>query len=224
MTENKEAFDLIDESIKKSYVSYSAVYESQTDNIFDGGVTCAITCVSMLLQTYNLTEYGGKIECGPKEEDRILKDIRANLATYQAQGVKLGIGSTSKPATEQGLRTNFIFLKWYVQQKYGVELIYSSCRKVQLNRLIEGIEKPFIMSTSNALTSFGHIILACGRVITEDGLSVIAKDPFGVYPYRVKKSGDEVVYPASRFPTNGGDKQPAIYHMLSMGSYPRKDQ
>ncbi len=218
----KEAFDLLDEEIKKSYKIYPAIHEDQTDNIFDGGVTCAITCISMLLQTYNLPEYGGAIQCGPKEEDRILKDIRANLATYQAQGVKLGIGSASKPATEQGLRTNFIFLKWYAQQKYGVEMIYSSCRKVQLNRLIEGIEAPFIMSTSNALTSFGHIILACGRIITKDGLSVIAKDPFGVYPYRVKKSGDDVVYPASRFPTNGGDKLPANYHLLSVGSYPRK--
>ena len=222
MIEIKEAFDLLDEEIKKSYKNFLAVHEDQTDNIFDGGVTCAITCVSMLLQTYNLPEYGGAIECGPKEEDRILKDIRANLQKYREAGVKLGIGSAAKPPTEQGLRTNFIFLKWYVQQKYGVELVYSSCRKVQLNRLIEGIEAPFIMSTSNALTSFGHIVLARGRVITEDGLSLIANDPYGVYPYRVKKSGEEVVYPASRFPTNGGDKQPATYHMLSMGNYPKK--
>lgn len=217
-----QAFDLLSDEVKKTFKLYPAVHEDQIDNVFDGGVTCAITCVSMLLQTLNLPEYGGAIECGPHEEDRMLKDIRANLAKYQAAGVKLGIGNAQKPPTEQGLRTNFIFLQWYAKQKYGVELIYSNCRKVQLNRVVDGIQAPFIMSTSNALTSFGHIILARGRVITQDGLSLIANDPWGVYPYNKKKGGEQVVYPMTRFPTNGGDGKPATYHMLSIGEYPKK--
>lgn len=218
----QNAFELVQDEVQKSYKVYPAVHEDQVDNVFDGGVTCAITCVSMLLQTFNLPQYGGAIECGPQEEDRILKDIRANLAKYQAAGAKLGIGSASKPATEQGLRTNFIFLKWYVAEKYGVELIYSNCRKVTLNRVIDGIAAPFVMSTSRALTSFGHIILARGRAVTAAGLSVIANDPWGVYPYKTKRGGEEVIYPMTMFPTNGGDGKPATYHMLSMGNYPRK--
>lgn len=223
MTESiKTAFDLMSEELKKSFKLYPSVHEDQIDNVFDGGVTCAITAVSMLLQTYNLPEYGGAIACGPREEDRILKDIRENLAKYREVGVKLGIGSKDKLPTEQALRTNFLFLKWYVQDKYGVELIYSSCRKVQLNRLIDGISAPFIMSTSNALTSFGHIILAIGRVVTAAGLCLIANDPWGPYPYARKRDGKQVVYPATMFPTNGGDGRPANYHMLSMGNYPKK--
>jgi hypothetical protein len=216
------AFDLVKEEVQKTYKTYPAVHEDQIDNVFDGGVTCAITCVSMLLQTFNLPKYGGVIKCGPHEEDKILKDIRANLQKYIEQGYKLGIGKPGAPASEQGLRTNFIFLKWYVQEKYGVELVYSNCRKVTLNRIIDGIEAPFIMSTSRALTSFGHIILARGRAVTAAGLSVVANDPWGVYPYKTKRGGEEVVYPMTMFPTNGGDGQPATYHMLSMGSYPRK--
>lgn len=212
------AFDLVKEEVQKSYKVYPAVHEEQIDNVFDGGVTCAITCVSTLLQTFNLAHYGGAIKCGPQEEDRILKDIRANLPAYLKQGAKMGIAQN-----EQALRTNFLFLKWYVKEKYGVELVYSSCRKVQLNRVIDGIEAPFIMSTSRALTSFGHIILARGRAVTAAGLSVIANDPWGVYPYKTKKGGEEVIYPMTMFPTNGGDGKPATYHMLSMGSYPRKD-
>lgn len=212
------AFDLVKEEVKKTYKTYPAVHEDQIDNVFDGGVTCAITCVSMLLQTFNLPKYGGAIKCGPREEDRILKDIRANLPAYLEQGKKLGIAQN-----EQALRTNFIFLKWYAQEKYGVELVYSNCRKVTLNRIIDGIEAPFIMSTSRALTSFGHIILARGRAVTAAGLSVVANDPWGVYPYKTKRGGEEVVYPMTMFPTNGGDGKPATYHMLSMGSYPRKE-
>lgn len=211
------AFDLVKEQVQKTYKTFPAVHEDQIDNVFDGGVTCAITCVSILLQTFNLSQYGGAIECGPREEDRILKDIRANLPAYLKQGAKMGIAQN-----EQALRTNFLFLKWYVKEKYGVELVYSSCRKVQLNRVIDGIEAPFIMSTSRALTSFGHIILARGRAVTAAGLSVIANDPWGVYPYKTKKGGEEVIYPMTMFPTNGGDGKPATYHMLSMGSYPRK--
>ncbi|GAB4436328.1 MAG: hypothetical protein OHK0011_19460 [Turneriella sp.] len=213
----ENAFDLVKEEVRKTYKIFPAVHEDQIDNVFDGGVTCAITCVSMLLQTFNLPQYGGAIECGPKEEDRILKDIRTNLSAYLKQGTKMGITQT-----EQALRTNFLFLKWYVKERYGVELVYSSCRKVQLNRVIDGIEAPFIMSTSRALTSFGHIILARGRAVTAAGLSVIANDPWGVYPYKKKGGGEEVIYPMTMFPTNGGDGQPATYHMLSMGSYPRK--
>lgn len=211
------AFHLVKEEVKKSYKTFPAVHEDQVDNVFDGGVTCAITCVSMLLQTFNLSQYGGAIECGPREEDRILKDIRANLPAYLKQGAKMGIAQN-----EQALRTNFLFLKWYLKEKYGVELVYSSCRKVQLNRVIDGIEAPFIMSTSRALTSFGHVILPRGRVITAAGLSMIANDPFGTYPYKNKGSGEDVIYPMTMFPTNGGDGKPATYHMLSMGSYPRK--
>lgn len=211
------AFLLVKEEVQKSYKTFPAVHEDQVDNVFDGGVTCAITCVAMLLQTFNLAQYGGAIECGPREEDKILKDIRANLPAYLKQGAKMGI-----PQNEQALRTNFLFLKWYVKEKYGVELVYSSCHKVQLNRVIDGIEAPFIMSTSRALTSFGHIILARGRAVTAAGLSVIANDPWGVYPYKTKKGGEEVIYPMTMFPTNGGDGKPATYHMLSMGSYPRK--
>jgi hypothetical protein len=217
-----QAFDLLDEELKKSFKLYPAVHEDQVDNVFDGGVTCAITCKSMLLQTANLPEYGGAIDCGPQEEDRILKDIRANLTKYQAVGARLGIGGSQIPPKEQALRTNFIFLQWYAKHKYNVELIYSNCRKVQLNRLIDGIQAPFIMSTSNALTSFGHIILARGRVITQDGLSLIANDPWGVYPYNKKRGGEAVVYPMTRFPTNGGDGKPATYHMLSLGKYPKE--
>jgi len=220
MNEIKQAFDLLSEEVKKTFKLYPAVHEDQADNVFDGGVTCAITCVSMLLQTLNLPEFGGAVDCGKQEEDRILKDIRANLAKYQGAGVRLGISGI--PPKEQALRTNFIFLQWYGKERYGVELIYSNCRKVQLNRVVDGIEAPFIMSTSNALTSFGHIILARGRVITQDGLSLIANDPWGVYPYNKKRGGEQVVYPMTRFPTNGGDGKPATYHMLSIGSYPKK--
>jgi len=216
------AFDLVKDEVRKTYKIFPAAHEDQVDNVFDGGVTCAITCVSMLLQTYNLPEYGGAIPCGRREEDAILKDIRANLEKYKAAGVKLGIGTKDDPATEQGLRTHFIFLKWYAREKYGVELVYSSCRRVHLTRVIDGIDAPFIMSTSRALTSFGHIILARGRVVTQAGLSLIANDPWGVYPYKKKGGGEEVIYPVSMFPTNGGDGQPATYHMLRMGQYPKK--
>lgn len=218
----QSAFELVKDEVRKSYKIFPAVHEDQIDNVFDGGVTCAITCVSMLLQTFNLPEYGGAIACGRREEDKIMKDIRVNLDKYKAVGIKLGIGSAKEPPTEQALRTNFIFLKWYVKDKYQVELVYSSCRKVHLNRVIDGIEAPFIMSTSRALTSFGHIILPRGRAITAAGLSVIANDPWGPYPYMKKGGGEEVVYPMTMFPTNGGDGNPANYHFLSMGSYPRK--
>lgn len=213
----QNAFELVQDNVQKSYKVYPAVHEDQIDNVFDGGVTCAITCVSMLLQTFNLPEYGGAIKCGPQEEDRILRDIRANLSQYLKVGKQMGIAEN-----EQALRTNFLFLKWYVKEKYGVELLYSNCQKITLNRVIDGIAAPFVMSTSRALTSFGHIILARGRAVTAAGLSVIANDPWGVYPYKTKKGGEEVVYPMTMFPTNGGDGKPATYHMLSMGSYPHK--
>ena len=62
------AFELVNDALRASYKVFPAVHEDQVDNVFDGGVTCAITSVSMLLQTHNLPEYGGAIDCGRREE------------------------------------------------------------------------------------------------------------------------------------------------------------
>lgn len=208
----KDAFDLIDEAIRKTYNVFPAVHEEQTDNVFDGGVTCAITSLSMLVQSEGMENNDERI---PKHlEDTILKDIRLNLAKYQKIGFELGVRNGASLPTEQGLRTNFIFLQWYAKEKLQCDIVYAAYTKDKWLSKIENMKAPFVTSTSNALTSFGHIILVRGMFKRGDEMVIVANDPYGVYPYKVKKGGDGVGYPASMFPEKDSEG-PKKYHTLS---------
>lgn len=171
-----------------------AVYESQRDNVFDGSVTCAVTSLSMLLQSAHLYKKGDKFH--PKLEDEILTDIRARYKDHKA------------------LREDFNFLAKYAKEKYGVALKYFGYNKNDWLAKFVNTEYPFMTSTSNALTSFGHIVLAKGYV-TADELLLVFNDPFGEYPYKAGKTGEGVLYPASRFPFDDGKGAQKKYHTLS---------
>jgi len=171
-----------------------AVYESQRDNVFDGSVTCAVTTLSMLIQSKSMKN--GETREAKHLEDEILTDLKAKY-----------------PASHKTLREDFNFLAKYTQQKYGIALKYAAYNKNDWIAKALNDKAPFMTSTSNALTSFGHICLVRGiRTLPE--VAICFNDPFGQAPYGVKKSGEAVWYPASKFPFDEGGAVKK-YHTLS---------
>ena len=191
------AFDLVSDEVKKTFREAPAVHEEQTDNVFDGGITCAITSLSMLCQSKGMKP--GEVRTPQHLEDKILKDIRDNLITYKTAAVTLGLGEK----TEQGLRTDFNFLKWYAGEKLGLKLKLDGLSYKQWISKIATTNQCFMSSTSSALTASGHIILIRGCFLHGDAITILANDPYGVYPYHKTKGGESVAYPASMFPDAG---------------------
>lgn len=171
-----------------------AVYESQRDNIMDGGVTCAATTLSMLIQSNGMQ--AGEVRQGSHLEDEILTGLKAKYGNHKA------------------LREDFNFLAKWAKEKYGVSLKYKGYNKNDWLALMVNSGKPFMTSTSNALTSFGHIVLWRGYKVKDDSLSLCFNDPYGEFPYK-SKNGEQVYYPASQFPFDDGAGKQKTYHTLS---------
>lgn len=205
---------LVDVEIQKDFRLFPAIYESQKDNIFDGSITCAITSLSMLLQSLNQF-YNLPNGSQTHEEDKILKDIRANLKTYIAQAGTLGLGINS----EQGLRENFYFLQWYAKNKYNVNLKVEALSREKLFDKIRNTSAPFVSNTSHMLTKCGHVNLFRGWCKDDSGEYTINNDPYGSWPYKASISGEAVKYPFANFPDKwidaNGKPDHATYITLS---------
>lgn len=173
---------------------HPAVYESQRDNIFDGSVTCAVTTLSMLIQSAGMKD--GETREPKHLEDEILTDLKAKFADHKA------------------VREDFNFLAKYAKNRYGVALKYAAYNKNDWIAKILNSNAPFMTSTSNALTAFGHIVLSRG-IRTGEEVMLYFNDPFGCYPYKGKSNGEAVLYPASRFPFDDGKGTEKTYHTLS---------
>lgn len=202
----KQFADLVDAEIQKNFKLFPAVYETQRDNVYDPGVTCAITCLSMLLQSldqfYNVSVPGAHSGL----EDDILKDIRANTKYYLSiANDKLKLGLT----TEQGLRTAFHFLAWYSKEKYNIKLSVEGLNREAWYERIRKMTCPFITSTSRGLTKSGHINLFRGWCKDDSGDYILSNDPYGFFPYRTNVSGDGVKYHFNIFPAD------ATYYILT---------
>lgn len=175
---------------------HPAVYESQKDNIFDGSVTCAVTTLSMLIQSHGMQP--GETRDAKHLEDAILTDLKKHF-----------------PGSHSALREDFNFLAKYSKEKYGVSLKYASYNKNDWIAKITNGDAPFMTSTSNALTSFGHIVLSRGIKANADCVLLYFNDPFGRHPYRSKDSGEGVLYPAELFPHADAAGVQKKYHTLS---------
>jgi len=175
---------------------YSAVYETQRDNIFDGSVTCAVTTLSMLIQSAGMT--AGETRAAKHLEDAILQDMKSRY-----------------PGQHKVLREDFNFLAKYAGERYQVDLKYAAYNKNDWIAKILNSTAPFMTSTSNGLTSFGHIVLSRGMRADASGVVLYFNDPFGCHPYKDKKSGEAVEYPASLFPHDDGAGTVKKYHTLS---------
>lgn len=175
---------------------HPAVYESQRDNIFDGSVTCAVTTLSMLIQSKGMKP--GETRQGQELEDEILQDLKARY-----------------PEKHKALREDFNFLAKYAEEKYAMKLKYKGMNKNDWIAKILNSDAPFMTSTSNGLTSFGHIVLSRGIRADESGVWLCFNDPFGEHPYGAKRNGEGVWYPASRFPFDDGKGAVKTYHTLS---------
>lgn len=173
-----------------------AVYENQRDNIFDGSVTCAVTALSMLIQSHGMKP--GETREGRHLEDEILQDLKKLF-----------------PQTHKTLREDFNFLAKVSENKYGVSLKYAAFNKNDLIAKAGSTDFPFVMSTSNALTSFGHIVLCRGIKADADGVAFYINDPYGRYPYKNRDSGECVLYPVNMFPFDDGKGTEKKYHTLS---------
>jgi hypothetical protein len=173
-----------------------AVYESQRDNAIDPGVTCAATCLSMLIQSVGMKD--GEIKSGKHIEDEILADLKARY-----------------PESHKFVREDFLFLAKYAESKYGVKLKYAAMNKNDWIAKILNSERPFMTSTSSGLTKFGHIVLPRGLKTLGQEVFLRFNDPYGKYPYTTKESGDGVLYPASQFPFDDGKGSQKTYHTLS---------
>lgn len=172
-----------------------AVYENQRDNVFDGGVTCAATTLSMLIQSKGMKE--GDVKHPMHLEDEILVDLKERYDNHKA------------------LREDFNFLAKYAKEKYGLNLKYKGMNKNDWLAKMVNDSAPFMTSTSNALTSFGHIVLSRGFKESDSGLLLCFNDPYGCHPYGVKKSGEGVFYRAEMFPFDDGNGKQKTYHTLS---------
>lgn len=174
---------------------HPAVYEKQIGNVFDGTVTCAITTLSMLKQSEGMQP--GEVREALHIEDEMLIDLKKRY-----------------PESHKALREDFNFLAKYAKEKYGLALKYAAYNKNDWIAKILNSKAPFMTSTSNALTKFGHIVLSRG--IKADGGEVMLyfNDPYGCYPYN-GKSGECVLYPASLFPFDDGKGTQKTYHTLS---------
>lgn len=176
---------------------HPAVYESQRDNIMDGSVTCAVTTLSMLIQSHGMKD--GETREAKHIEDEILTDLRN---TY--------------PKSHKAIREDFNFLAKYAKEKYGLALKYAAFNKNDWIATIANSDAPFMTSTSNGLTSFGHIVLSRGiKAEQGEGVFLYFNDPFGKAPYNKKESGEGVLYPAAFFPFDDGQGTQKKYHTLS---------
>lgn len=174
-----------------------AVAEDQRDNPIDPSVTCAATTLSMLIQSHGMKD--GETRTARHIENDILADLKARY-----------------PNGHKALREDFLFLAEYARKNYGIALKYAKFNKNDWIAKILNSATPFMTSTSNGLTAFGHIVLSCGMKTAPDGLMLRFKDPYGRYPYNDRKaSGDGVLYPASQFPFAGADGKEKAYHTLS---------
>lgn len=172
-----------------------AVYESQRDNIMDGSVTCAVTALSMLIQSLGM---GYNEHREPRHlEDEILTDLKSRY-----------------PGSYKTIREDFNFLVKYAKEKYGTPLKYAAYNKNDWIAMAVNSRSPFMTSTSNGLTAFGHIVLCRGFKTTPE-VFLCFNDPFGEYPYKTPKSGEAVFYPASQFPFDDGKTTVKKYHTLS---------
>jgi hypothetical protein len=144
----------------------------------------------MLIQSAHL--YGKSDTTFKRElEDEILTDMKARYKDHKA------------------LREDFNFLAKYSLEKYGVRLKYKGLNKNDWLAKMVNDSAPFMTSTSNALTSFGHIVVWRGYKPDAE-LMLCFNDPYGCHPYKAGKSGEGVYYPASQFPFEG-----KTYHTLS---------
>lgn len=175
---------------------HPAVYEKQIGNVIDGTVTCAVTTLSMLVQSKDMKP--GEAREAKHIEDAILLDLKFRY-----------------PDSHKTLREDFNFLAKYAKEKYGVALKYAAYNKNDWIAKITNGTAPFMTSTSNALTKFGHVVLSRG-IKAEQGKEVLLyfNDPYGCYPYN-GKSGEDVAYPASLFPFDDGKGEQKTYHTLS---------
>lgn len=173
---------------------HPAVYESQRDNIMDGSVTCAVTTLSMLIQSAGMK--AGEKRTAKHIEDEILADLKARFSNHKA------------------VREDFNFLAKYTQSRYGIALKYAAYNKNDWLAKILNSTAPFMTSTSNGLTSFGHIVLSRG-IKTDGEVYLYFNDPFGKAPYKTKASGEAVLYPAAWFPFDDGAGTQKKYHTLS---------
>lgn len=173
-----------------------AIYETQRDNILDPGVTCAVTTLSMLIQSKGFYVPSGVAEA-QHIEDEILTDLKNRFTSWKS------------------LREDFNFLAKYAKDKYSLPLKYKGYNKNDWLAKIARNDRPFMTSTSNALTSFGHIVLSRGFKVEGEELLLCFNDPYGCHPYKDKKSGEEVFYKASQFPFDDGEGTEKTYHTLS---------
>ena len=175
---------------------HPAVMEDQRNNVFDGKVTCAVTTLSMLIQSKGMKP--GETRNNQQIEDVILVDLKKKY-----------------PSSHKTLREDFNFLAKYAQQTYGVALKYAKFNKNDWLAKILNSTAPFMTSTSNGLTSFGHIVLSRGMKTTDSGVMLYFNDPYGIYPYGNANKGEAVLYPESRFPFDDGKGTQKFYHTLS---------
>lgn len=174
----------------------AAVHETQRNNKIDTGVTCAATTLSMMIQSADLKD--GETRKGKEIEDLILADLKARY-----------------PNGHKALREDFNFLAKYAKEKYGIALKYAGMNKNDWIAKILNSDRPFMTSTSNALTKFGHIVLSRGIKTTADGLMLRFNDPYGKWPYKTNESGENVLYAAVIFPFDDGKGKQKTYHTLS---------
>ena len=183
---------------------FPAIYETQRNNKIAPGVTCAATSFSMVMQSLFLPEYGCTGTKPPREyEDVVLADIQKNCYAYSVAAAKhTGLKYLAGMKFE-ALREDFNFFVWYAFDKHGIEckVAYYSIQALY-NKLISGaIAVPFMMSTSKALTSCGHIIVGRGAYEDKSGKYLSVNDPFGTYPYGSKTNGEGVSYALTKWTT-----------------------
>lgn len=183
---------------------FPAIYETQRNNKIAPGVTCAATSFSMVMQSLFLPEYGCTGTKPPREyEDTILADIQKNCYAYSIAAAKHTGCKYLAGMKFEALREDFNFFVWYAFAKHGIEckVSYSSIQALY-SKLITGvITTPFMMSTSKALTSFGHIIVGRGAFEDKSGKYLCVNDPFGTYPYGSKTNGEGVSYAITKWTT-----------------------
>ncbi|MBK7363045.1 MAG: hypothetical protein IPJ01_12180, partial [Micavibrio sp.] len=152
--------------------------------------------LSMLIQSHGMKP--GETREAKHIEDEILQDLKKKF-----------------PGSHKTLREDFNFLAGYAKDVYNLNLKYAGMNKNDWIAKALNSETPFMTSTSNALTSFGHIILIRGVKADADGVAVYANDPYGCHPYKTKKSGEAVLYSADLFPFDDGNGTQKKYHTLS---------
>lgn len=171
-----------------------AVYESQRDNHIDPHYTCAVTCLSMLIQSAGMKK--NETRKAKHLEDEILIDLK-----------------TRYPKSHEALREDFLFLREYAEKFYKLKLKYQKLNRDEWVGKILSTTKIFMSSTSNALTRSGHIIVVRGARVSDDMQSVYVNDPYGKWPY-AERNGEGVLYPLVMFPREKLSGAIVNYHTL----------